>query len=632
MIELKYRADVDGLRAVAVVLVLLYHGGLGFSGGYIGVDVFFVISGFLITGLILKQQDAGHFSLANFWQRRIRRIVPAVTVMVTTVLVVGFFLLFPNDFDELGKSTIAQQMLLSNVFFLHNTGYFASPADLKPLLHTWSLAVEEQFYLGYPLLLIFLHRWGRRTTCAVLGLLGLGSLMLSQYGVKLYPSATFFLLPTRAWELLLGGLICFLPKPTRISPRALAAASWLSLGAIFIAGWCYASTTDFPGLAALVPCVATALLIYCNSLRLSFPAVVLGSKPFVFVGLISYSLYLWHWPILAYARCVLGPKLGEQAIVSLLALSFAVAALSWRFVEWPLRQYRANRIRRAGFAGICVLSAASLIGSWLVVRDKGMPARLPLDAVRLASAASSQSFKYNVTPEEAQRGELPCFGAPLATRTCLLWGDSHAMAIAPGLDAACKSMDFRGFQATYWSTAPLLDFGQNWPYGLKEKMPVFNRAVLDFVRANKLDVAFLAGVWSKYAEEHSFERQLKHTIQELTACGTHVVVVLDVAWQNVDVPRYLSRSAMFQTGLNYCGVTMGAYRSKNGQCNKIIRRVSSQENAAVLDPSRVFVDSSGIWRILISGEVMYRDEHHLTIEGGLRLKGIFESFLDSLQK
>ena len=236
MIELKYRPDVDGLRAVAVMLVLLYHGGLGFSGGYVGVYVFFVISGFLITGLILKEQKAGTFSLRGFWARRIRRIIPAAATMALVTLAAGYFLLFPSDYEELGRSAVAQQLLVSNIFFWRHTGYFAGASELKPLLHTWSLAVEEQFYLGYPFLLLLLARFKRRMAFGVLVGLALASLAVAEYGVWNHPSPTFFFLPTRAWELLLGALICFLPEPVRVRPRLLAAATLLSLGAILAAG------------------------------------------------------------------------------------------------------------------------------------------------------------------------------------------------------------------------------------------------------------------------------------------------------------------------------------------------------------------------------------------------------------
>jgi peptidoglycan/LPS O-acetylase OafA/YrhL len=203
MIEFKYRPDIDGLRAVAVSMVLLFHAGLGFPGGYVGVDVFFVISGFLITGLILKEQKAGTFTLANFWMRRIRRIIPAATVMVATVLIAGFFLLLPTDYVELGQSSIAQQLMLSNVYFWRSTGYFSGFAELKPLLHTWSLAVEEQFYIGYPFLIIILSRFRRRNIALFIALLTAVSFATSQYGVEHYPNATYYLLPTRAWELLI---------------------------------------------------------------------------------------------------------------------------------------------------------------------------------------------------------------------------------------------------------------------------------------------------------------------------------------------------------------------------------------------------------------------------------------------
>lgn len=199
MLESKYRPDVDGLRAVAVIMVLLFHAGLGFPGGYIGVDVFFVISGFLITGLILKDIAEGKFTLAGFWNRRIRRIIPASTFVVVGTLVAGGFALWPSNYEELAKSTIAQQLMFANVFFWRSSGdYFGGAAELSPLLHTWSLAVEEQFYIGYPFVLLFLKRFSRWTTTIVLTVLGITSFALCEWGLQVYPTATFYLLPSRA--------------------------------------------------------------------------------------------------------------------------------------------------------------------------------------------------------------------------------------------------------------------------------------------------------------------------------------------------------------------------------------------------------------------------------------------------
>ena len=232
MTELRYRPDVDGLRAVAVVLVLLFHANLGWAGGFVGVDVFFVISGFLITGVIRKQQHAGTFTMRNFWVRRIRRIIPASILMVGGTLIIGSVVLFRSDFRELVYSAVAQLVMLANVFFWQQTGYFAGSAELKPLMHMWSLAVEEQFYLGYPFLLVLLNRTSNKTAGRVLASIAILSFALSVWGVHHYPRATFFLLPARAWEMLLGGLIWFVPPPKKLTQWKSEALSWFALAGI----------------------------------------------------------------------------------------------------------------------------------------------------------------------------------------------------------------------------------------------------------------------------------------------------------------------------------------------------------------------------------------------------------------
>jgi peptidoglycan/LPS O-acetylase OafA/YrhL len=267
-----YRPEIDGLRAIAILTVVFYHVGLGCPGGYIGVDVFFVISGYLISSLILREMREGTFSLAGFWERRVRRIFPALAACVMATLVAGWFLLLPEDLENLGKSTVAQTLLAANIYFWRTTNYFASANEAKPLLHTWSLAVEEQFYLLFPLLLLACFRFPalrRPRTLVILILLGLvGSLSVAVWGVKHQPYATFFLLPTRAWELLCGVLVAALPVSAIPTSRLVReSASWLGLAAILLPVWLYGETTPFPGLAALPPCLGTALFIWGTGRR-----------------------------------------------------------------------------------------------------------------------------------------------------------------------------------------------------------------------------------------------------------------------------------------------------------------------------------------------------------------------------
>ncbi len=624
MLDFKYRPDVDGLRAVAVTLVLLFHAGLGFSGGFIGVDVFFVISGFLITGLILKQQDAGNFSLAQFWLRRIRRIIPAATVMVVAVLVAGFFLLLPGDFADLGNSAIAQQFMLANVYFWRNTGYFDGPADVKPLLHTWSLAVEEQFYLGYPFLLLWLHRWGRKAMFATLVILGGISLVASEYGVQHHPSATFFLLPTRAWELLVGGLICFLPKPTRIASWLLASISWLSLAAIIGAGWLYTSTTPFPGWLALVPCIATAALIYVNSIRLSFPATVLAVKPVVFVGLISYSLYLWHWPVLAFLRYQQDGPLEPLGAVLALALSAVLAYLSWRYVETPFRkQVWLGDTRRLVAATAASAIVCATLGGVIFISTGFARLRWGDEYLQLVRSMDEKAFRHALTVADLERDQLPRFGMTSAKPSVLVWGDSHAMAIVPALDQACKELGLCGVQCTAEGTLPLIGF----PSPRRGAEPLaFADQTVDLVKRTDIQVVILAGYWSRDASDPLFKASMHQTIDSLQSLGIEVLLVRDVPDQQCSPPRVISSAIWLEKDLETLGVMLSDHRAHQSFADAVLLKMSDV-GARVLDPAPYLVDERSRCRLVFDGKCVYWDNDHLTVSGASRLVPMFRDAL-----
>lgn len=290
-----YRSEIDGLRAIAIVLVLLFHADLGFEGGFIGVDIFFVISGFLITGLILNKQRKNEFRLSEFWTRRIRRILPASILMVALTLAYGYVIFMPWDFVKLSRIVFYHQCLVANVYLWLHSGYFETSTELNPLLHTWSLAVEEQFYLFYPFLLIWLGRFRESNRFRVLSVICLISLVGSEYVVRVDPKTAFFLLPTRAWEMLLGGLISFLPELKSRSRKFIEIVSVSAIIGLLLCGWNYHEQMAFPGFVAAVPCLLTALFIYLNSGYLTWMGRLMSTKPLVFTGLISYSLYLAHW-------------------------------------------------------------------------------------------------------------------------------------------------------------------------------------------------------------------------------------------------------------------------------------------------------------------------------------------------
>ncbi|TWT79220.1 O-acetyltransferase OatA [Planctomycetes bacterium CA13] len=630
MLDFKYRSDVDGLRAVAVVLVLLFHAELGFTGGYIGVDVFFVISGFLITGLIVKQQRAGKFSLANFWSRRIRRILPASVFVVICTLVAGWFLLFPSDYRDLAQSALSQQLMLSNVYFWRNTGYFVGDAELKPLLHTWSLAVEEQFYLFYPFVLVLLRRASDRTLVTLLGLATLVSLLVSQWGVLYHPGATFFLLPTRAWELSLGGLLCFTP-PSQLRSRTLAILNVAGLLAICVAAWFFDSTTPFPGFHALLPCLGTAACIYTNAAKLTWCGKLLSARPIVMLGLMSYSLYLWHWPLLAYARYALDGNLPAGVAMTALVVSLLLAYLSWRFVEQPFRKNQFGFANRSLVLGIGGCSMAVVVLAAVVVSSNGFQDRVSEKTLAYRRAKKSIAFVQQVKTADIQRGGVPTFGSDSGKSKCLVWGDSHAMALVPAINAACEQSNIKGFQATYSATAPLLDFVYPTAAGLNDASPVFNDAVVRFAVEQQVDIVILAGVWSQYAENADFESALRNTIKRLRANDIQVAVVLDVVSHDADITLTLAHRASRSQDTANVGASDDAYQSKNRECNDVIFKVAEGE-AFVIEPRNALTNRDSFWPAQVDDVVLYRDGYHLSIEGALRLTPMFVTLFASIQK
>ena len=390
----RYRPEVDGLRALAVIPVLLFHAGLGTPGGFMGVDIFFVISGYLITTLIVRDLQLGSFQMRAFWERRIRRILPAAAVMVIATLIAGAIILLPESFESLGKSALAQSLMISNFYFWQQDGYFAGPSDYEALLHTWSLAVEEQFYLVLPLLLVFLNRKSPRRIAFILSLIFLASLIWSFFGPYLYPMATFYLLPARAWELLLGSLIAILAIKI---PGGRLGASFLSLLGIALMVYpmlTYLPSTPFPGIAAIPPCLGAALFILASRDHKTLAGQLLALPPFVFIGKISYSLYLWHWPLLVFGRHLSIHETPLETRLLLLAASFLLAILSWRFVETPFRKPGLLADQKQTFNFFYLTTTVVAVTGTIIYKIDGVPSRLSpvAQAYRVDSPKKKSNF------------------------------------------------------------------------------------------------------------------------------------------------------------------------------------------------------------------------------------------------
>jgi peptidoglycan/LPS O-acetylase OafA/YrhL len=444
-----YRPDIDGLRAIAVLLVLFDHVEIHrFAGGFIGVDVFFIISGYLIGAHILNDLDASTFSLARFYERRFRRIVPALLAVLLVTTWLAYHYLFPGELIGFGQSLVGALFSFSNIVFWQQSGYFDMPSRLKPLLHTWSLGVEEQFYIVLPLLLIVLARFARRHLAAILSAICAILFGLACYWTVHARNAAFFLAPLRAWELLLGTLLTFnlFPPLAQRWQRELAAATGLLL--ILIPALVYTETTPFPGPAALPPCIGTILILAAGAAGPSVVGRLLSTPPFRFIGLISYSLYLWHWPLQVFQTTnrILVPDrfplwVSQLAVV---AASLLAAAISWSFIEQPFRTGLLQRSRLPVFASATVLVVGlAWYGHILANFGWFLPPYIP------RSAAYQENARTLEDPRDLRWGvcymEPASFPAAFRPSTCLadvpghphdlLLGDSHAAGLYPALRA-----------------------------------------------------------------------------------------------------------------------------------------------------------------------------------------------------
>lgn len=453
---MKYRKDIDGLRSLAVLPVLFFHAGFSlFSGGYVGVDIFFVISGFLITQILLQELAEQRFSIIRFYQRRARRILPALFSMLLFTTLFAAFIIPPELFREYGQSLVSVGIFASNIFFYSETGYFGFDAEKMPLLHTWSLAVEEQFYIFVPPLLYLLYRAGLSVLGIVFVLLSLCSLAWSQFLLQdQQQGSSFFLIMSRAWELFAGSLIAIYQLDKRqISPRMAQIAGMLGLGMIASSIFLYQSQTPFPGVTALLPVIGTMLIIsFCR--HGTWVYKMLAVTPMVWIGLISYSLYLVHQPVFALSRFLTIAEPSGLVFASLILLSIVLAYGNYRYVERPFRQpgrYSDKFILVSAGIG-CALVV--VIGLFIHVKQ-GLPERY--GAVELANSilSSPKRAKCHAEGTSLAAADACKLSGPHASNWALL-GDSHGVELAYELGKRLEQSKIGLTQYTLSSCPPAL--------------------------------------------------------------------------------------------------------------------------------------------------------------------------------
>ena len=646
-----YLPAIDGLRAIAVVLVLLFHAKLPLvRGGFVGVDVFFVISGYLITGLILQRHAERRFSLLDFYARRIRRIFPALFLVLFATMAFGAAIMLPPDLIRLGSSVLGAALFVANFYFWkERLNYLQDNPDFEPLLHTWSLAIEEQFYLLFPIFLLALLRLFRRPGLVLIGV-GLASFALSVMLSTTHPRAAFYFSFSRAWELLLGAWLAATNVRDFAPRRFIPALQWVGLAMIGVAAVSYDRLTPFPGFAALLPCFGTTLLIAWSHLQSRIVAA-LSNPALVWVGLISYPLYLWHLPLLVLARLYLLREPAPHEIALLYLTAVVLAAATWRFIEKPIRARKGSLPARRLFAAAAAVTVLAIaVGTGLRATQERLLAAPPPDVARILAAAKdfapSRAACHNwdrKRPDQFADCVMGDRGQP--GFDFALWGDSHAGAVAGAVDAVGRDLLLKGLQLTSDDCLPVLgvDVVLN---GAVTDCAARNEATFALLPQHHVRQVILAGAWVQYlgdynkvlrllggadASLHStavLSRQLNQTIRRLQDAGIEVVIVGPVPYIGWNVPSVLAASA--SRGMAPPdGPRLGDFMAHQRHVLAILRE-AEQDGAAIIYPHERLCQLTCIVRL--DGQVLYSDDEHLTTAGAKLLQPMFVRKLDRLMR
>lgn len=659
-----YRADIDGLRAVAIVSVILYHFGLGFPGGYVGVDIFFVISGYLITLALLAQPLRSLSDFSRFWGRRLRRLLPALSVVTAITVAVSAFVLMPTEFKALGISAWRALSFTTNYLFLGQAGYFDSPSLSKPLLHTWSLAVEGQFYIAFALLMGLLLHWmpgGVRSRTAVLVVLTLASLYVAVMQVRTSPGAAFYTLPARLWEFTTGSLIALGVIPRIPYWWARVGLQLLGLGMIVWAILNFDHNTPFPGGAALLPVLGASLLIHTREATAAPVSTLLETGPMRLVGKISYSLYLWHWPSLVLATFVLG-RLDGSATLAVFAIVLVLGALSYRLVEQPYNNWaRPQRQKRGLLVALLVVLSTTLAASTLLDRSDGWPGRLSIQGIQYEAAAKDVAPNadncHTISPERVTKDDLCPAGLAAQTEgkgaAFVVWGDSHAHALYGVFSELARAHGVSGWHGSRAACPPLL--GVRVATQPEDSCIRFNKAMVAYVNRHDIKNIFLVARWSVYTDGHTpggtesgadplvqtiapstsrgasdtFLRALNETLTAIVRPGRNIYLVTGVPESAWHIPFSLARSTLaLGPRLDQLQPRRIEVDARQRRVLQVFDRVATRPGVHILSMSDQLCDAT-VCQIAERGHSFYRDADHLSAFGAHVIRPMFEpAFLE----
>jgi peptidoglycan/LPS O-acetylase OafA/YrhL len=658
---LAYRREIDGLRAIAVLPVIFFHAGFkSFGGGFVGVDVFFVVSGYLITSLIVTEKRDGTFTLAGFYERRARRLLPALFVVMLACLPFAWDWMLPADLKAFSQSLMAVPAFVSNFLFWSESGYFDIAAELKPLLHTWSLAVEEQYYLLYPAFLLLALRLGRRWLLGAFLLIAVISLAVAQWGVAHKPAATFYLLPTRAWELLAGAFAgyCLSTMTPRDDGRAAdQCLALLGIALIAYAVFAFDQSVPFPGLYAVIPTVGAALVIGFAGSR-TLVGAILGSRLAVGIGLVSYSAYLWHQPLFAFARYRSIREPGPWTFVALSCVALLLAFITWELVEKPFRNRRRFSRRQilaaavAGSVGFLALGSAGWFKEGFTSRTGSLAATFSaIDSIKTLKDSRCHALRRSAAQIAA--GDLCVLGQGREVSFAVI-GDSHAGAIFEALGAYRAPAAFAFYAISGPRCAPLINGFRLDRYASGDCVDTTRQAFARIISTDSVKDVVLVAEWPLYTKGFQkgfrnegdgrdeaaalaqddagvagavagngavFGRSLSLTVAMLQRAHKRVLIVTSVPEFDTPVIPAISKGVFFNGSIGELAsfapyITVPEYLSRNAE---VITAFGTLSGVAFVPMQDVFCDQGSCRSVDPQGRILFSDASHVTEYGARRV-------------
>lgn len=618
---IRFRYDIQGLRAIAVLSVVIFHAFPEFlPGGFVGVDIFFVISGYLITISITKDIELGRFSLKEFYRRRIRRLFPAMAVVLLFCIAAGYVIFDARELQAFSQSVVATMLFVSNIYFMKTSGYFDGASDAKPLLHTWSLSVEEQFYILFPIFMFFLFRFYRKGALETMAALTVLALVVSEAIVRVRPEWGYFFTPARAFELLIGATVSLMNTRVNLERRPRVAEFCAATGLVLmlVPMVLYSGQTPFPGIAAAVPCVGAGLLLLAGTHVRTLVGRLLSTGPFQFFGNLSYSLYLWHWPLLAFPRAVLGLDLAPSVAALAVVVAILVSAASYRWVETPFIRpgYPKLPYLAVGSAMIVVFCGIGIAGHAL----KGLPMRFSPEA-RALFAAADDANPQRLKCHNGPLAEIPyarncVFGPAGAPADVVVWGDSHGAELSYALGEVAGSAGHRVMEVTASSCPPAI----NLPRKGRPNCEIHNQKTLNAILADSnVKTVVLVAYYQNVRRDRNFDAGFEAIVQKLRAEDKTVVLVMPAPMYDFEIPSRLGKLWDLGGDVGSVGMPRSDFDASVEDARRFLEDISARYDLRTFDPAPLFCNDSfcRTWAPEIG--VLYFNRNHISLTAARQL-------------